>query len=89
MRKTKLKKIIGLIKSCKDDAELTDLLEGLFAPQELQTIATRIEILKLLLEGEPQRKIADRLGVGVATVSRGANELKKGRFKVLQNYEKN
>ena len=40
-------------------------------------MANRLQIFNLLEEGVPQRQIADRLGVGIATVTRGSNALKK------------
>jgi TrpR family trp operon transcriptional repressor len=35
----------------------------------------------MLKKGVPQRNIAQQLGVGIATVTRGAREIKMGRFK--------
>ena len=61
--------------------EVTDFLEGILTPQELIEIPQRLEIVRLLKQGVTQRKIADDLGVGIATVTRGSRELKKGRFK--------
>lgn len=60
---------------------MVDFLNGIFTPQELIEIPTRLEIVKMLKEGIPQHKIAEELGVGIATVTRGSKELKKGRFK--------
>ena len=58
-----------------------DFLKGLLTPKELAEIAQRIEIVKRLKQGMPQRKISEELGVGIATITRGSKELKKGRFK--------
>ncbi|HBN59899.1 MAG TPA: transcriptional regulator, partial [Halomonas sp.] len=44
-------------------------------PAEYQEISKRLQIFKLLNEGMPHRKIADTLGVGIATVSRGSRAL--------------
>ncbi len=41
-----------------------------------------------LIKGDAQHKIAEDLKIGVATVSRGARELKLGRFKILQSQNK-
>lgn len=57
--------------------ELLDFLEQILTPRELEEISHRYEILRLLEQGYTQRDIAAKLGVGIATVSRGARELKK------------
>ena len=64
----------------KDAESLQEFLLGLFTPQELEQLNQRIEIVGLLKQGMPQREIADTLGVGIATVTRGAREIKMGRF---------
>lgn len=61
---------------------MTEMLEALLTPGELQNIATRLEIAHLLKSGMTQRDIAKQLGVGIATVTRGSRELKAGKFKV-------
>jgi TrpR family trp operon transcriptional repressor len=61
--------------------EMEDFLLGILTPNERQEISRRLEIIRLLLKGLPQAEIAERLGVGVATVTRGSRELKEGRFK--------
>lgn len=60
--------------------KMRNLLEGILTPAEREELAQRIEIVRLLKEGVGQHKIAEKLGVGVATVSRGAKELKEGKF---------
>jgi TrpR family trp operon transcriptional repressor len=54
------------------DAALRDLL----TPAEYAEIIKRLQILRMLEAGVPQRKIAEELGVGIATVTRGARALK-------------
>ncbi len=81
MNKNKTNQLIAVFASCKDENELKDLIIGLFTPQEIEEFSTRLEIVRLLKNGIPQREIAEKLGVGIATVSRGARELKNGRFK--------
>jgi len=56
-------------------------LKGLLTPQELEQLPVRLKIVKMLKQGMPHRKIAEELGIGIATVVRGARELKLGRFK--------
>ncbi len=62
-------------------AQMTQALEALLTPSELLSIATRLEIARLLKAGVTQREIAKQLGVGIATVTRGSRELKAGKFK--------
>jgi TrpR family trp operon transcriptional repressor len=61
--------------------EVVNFLVGILTPKEISEIATRLEIVKMLKKGMPQRIIAEKLGVGVATVTRGSRELQRGYFK--------
>ncbi|MEL7968900.1 Trp family transcriptional regulator [Vreelandella neptunia] len=59
-----------------DSPEAMDrALASLLTPAEYQEISKRLQIFKLLREGVPHRKIAETLGVGIATVSRGSRAL--------------
>ncbi|TVP51484.1 MAG: transcriptional regulator, partial [Halomonas sp.] len=59
-----------------DSPEAMDAaLASLLTPAEYQEISKRLQIFKLLHEGVPHRKIAETLGVGIATVSRGSRAL--------------
>ncbi|MDO8610397.1 MAG: Trp family transcriptional regulator [bacterium] len=64
----------------KDKSIMKNFLLGLFTPQELEEIPTRVQIIKMLKKGIPQHEIAKKLGIGIATVTRGSSEVKKGRF---------
>jgi len=59
---------------------MVNFLYGILTPQELEEIPVRLQIVKLLKKGTPQHEIAQKLGVGVATVTRGSKEIAKGRF---------
>ncbi len=61
--------------------EMADFLRGILTPSEIDEIPKRLQIIKLLRAGVPQKEIAVRLGVGIATVTRGSKEVKAGRFK--------
>lgn len=76
-----LKELIDSFLSIKNDKDMLNFLEGIFTTKELEEIPTRLQIIKLLKKGIPQHEIAEKLGVGIATVTRGATEIKKGRFK--------
>lgn len=72
--------VIKTILNLRDSREAEDFLVGILTPQELEQVELRLQIIKRLKRGEAQRKIASDLGVGIATVTRGARELKNGRF---------
>jgi len=62
-------------------------LKNILTPSELEEIATRLQIAKLLNEGVAQRDVAKKLNVSIGTVSRGSRELKYGEsgFKQVLN----
>ena len=57
--------------------DLEQLLDNLLTPSEMAEISKRLQIFKLLEQGLPQRQIAEQLGVGIATVTRGSRALKQ------------
>ncbi len=62
---------------------MDNFLEGIFTPQELAEIPTRLQIIRMLKKKIPQQQIAQKLKVGIATVTRGSKELAKGNFKYI------
>ncbi|WP_434358894.1 trp operon repressor [Parasalinivibrio latis] len=58
--------------------ERIQLLTMLLTPDERDTMVARVNIFNELLKGDlSQRQISQMLGVGVATITRGSNELKR------------
>ena len=78
------KDFIDLVYSIRSKELLEDFFVGVTTSKERQEIPQRVEIIKRLIAGEPQAKIASDLGVGIATVTRGSKELAEGSFKVLR-----
>ncbi len=76
--------VVEIINAIRDKEVLEDFLVGITTPKERLEIGQRLEIVERLLKKEPQHKIAEVLGVGVATVTRGSKELQAGKFKVLR-----
>ncbi len=64
----------------KTQEDMSDFLEGILTPKEILELSQRIEIVKKLKAGIPQRQIAQEVGVGIATVSRGSREISRGKF---------
>lgn len=61
----------------KSPHEMEKALSDLLTASELDEVTKRLQIFEMLAEGVPQRQIAESLGVGIATVSRGSSVLKK------------
>lgn len=83
IRNRQLNNLIGLLLKIKSKEEMEDFLLGILTPKELKEIPTRLSIVKMLKTGIKQHEIAESLGVGVATVTRGSREIQKGRFKIV------
>ncbi len=64
----------------KNKKELDALLHGLLTQKELEELPKRLEIFKLLKKGTAQHEIAEKVGVGVATVTRGSQEIQRGNI---------
>lgn len=58
--------------NCADSTDIEALLNALLTNKEQHEIANRIRIFDLLERSVTQRDISEQLGVGIATVSRGA-----------------
>jgi Trp operon repressor len=67
-----------LLRSARNESALRDLLTDLLTPQEIESLGERIGILRLLNAGATQREAAEKLGVSVTTVNRGARVLQYG-----------
>lgn len=60
--------------------DMETVLRALLTVSELADVANRLQIMDMLKQGVPQRQIADKLGVGIATVTRGSRHLKQGGY---------
>lgn len=76
-----LNNLIKTLVEIKSEKEMEDFLLGILTTKELLELPTRLEIVKMIKHGTPQHNIAKKLGVGIATVTRGSKELQKGHFK--------
>lgn len=81
--KNKQKNLIEVMVSINADKKLLEnFLIDLLTPVEYAEINRRWEIIKMLNKKIGQREVSKKLGVGIATVTRGARMLKnkKGGF---------
>jgi len=72
--------LVKLFSSTQNPAEMKNLLEGILTPKEKLELVQRLDIVKMLKKKVPQHRIAEKLGVGVATVTRGSKEIQRGKF---------
>ena len=69
----------AIIKIGDDPKLLNEFLVDILTPGEYAEINRRWEIVKMIHSGLPQHEIAKKLGVGIATVTRGSRVLKRNR----------
>lgn len=87
----KYTELVKIISSITDEKLMKSFLQNILTPKEFEEISKRLQIFKLLNDGVPQRKVAQKLGVSIGTISRGSRELKygnKGIIKVLNWWQK-
>lgn len=69
--------LLKLVKSAADTDQHEMLLTSLLTQDEREALVARVNIFNELLKGDiSQRQISQMLGVGIATITRGSNELK-------------
>lgn len=79
-RKTPYRELVTLLCGISKAAEMEAALEALLTPKEAEELENRLQIFRMLQQDIPQREIAARLNVGIATVTRGAAALRSSRF---------
>lgn len=70
--------LLRVLACTTDPTELKALLIDLLTPAELEALAERWQIVRLLSEGHSQRAVRDALQCSVTTVSRGNRQLRYG-----------
>ncbi len=69
--------LISIVGKAAQNGQHDMLLTMMLTPDEREALIARANILNELLKGDlSQRQISQMLGVGVATITRGSNELK-------------
>ena len=74
---------LKILTKTNDPLKMTLLLKALFTSKELKELDNRLKIFQMLLQGKKQRQISQDLGVGIATVTRGAQAFENEKlFKI-------
>ena len=68
--------LAAALAALKTPAAAEGFLKEMLTPRELRDLMLRWELLALLADGLPQRGIAERLGVSLCKITRGAKILK-------------
>ena len=85
MKKNEFDAFVDLVYSIRDFDLFEDFMYGITSDKDKENLPKRVEIIKKLLDKENQHKIAEDLGVGVATVTKGSKLLNQGKFKSLRD----
>lgn len=85
MKEQKFKDFVDFIYSIREYDDFLDFMDGITSDKDKQNLPKRVEIVKKLLAGENQHAIAEELGVGVATVTKGSKLVANDYFKVLRS----
>jgi len=72
-----LERLVNHLLAQNSSEAMEKTLRDLLTVGELADVANRLQIIEMLQQGVPQRQIADKLGVGIATVTRGSHHLKR------------
>jgi len=83
MSKKYLKELAETMIGIKEVKGMESFLHTILTPKELEEIEKRLQILKMLNKGVPQREVAEKLGVSIGTISRGSRELQYGDKKIV------
>ncbi len=73
------KELFSLFASVRSEREAELLLTDLLTPKELETLAERWQLVKLLSQGKPQRDVSKKLKISISKVTRGSKSLQYGQ----------
>jgi TrpR family trp operon transcriptional repressor len=77
-----LSPVVNYLMTQTTEEHMSAALEGLLTTYEQQELINRLQIFELLSQGVSQRQVAQQLGVGIATVTRGSRALQAGSYKI-------
>jgi Trp operon repressor len=68
----------------RDQSLMEDFLQDILTPAEINSMVERLRVVELLLKGESQRAIAQKLNCSITTVTRGNRIIQFGKQSVKQ-----
>ncbi len=68
--------IVDVFTGIVDRKTMKRLFTEVFTPAEIQDVALRWRLMKMIHQGIPQREIAGRLGISLCKITRGSRVLK-------------
>lgn len=77
MNKNLFQELAQLFKKPQSSQEMKMLLQDILTPTEIEQIIERLQIIKMLAKGEPQRTIKKKLKVSIDMITRGSHALQK------------
>ena len=84
-----LKELAGALSRIKDKKLIEEFLISILTKNEIKTISSRWELVKLLYQGVSQRQISKKLNLSLCKITRGSKELKKENSvlkKIIEEY---
>ncbi|MCD6109876.1 helix-turn-helix domain-containing protein [bacterium] len=75
-----MKNLVQVLVDIDNVKKMEGFLNTILTGHERDSIPRRLEIVRLLKKGVSQHDIAKKLGVGVATVTRGSKELQNSNW---------
>lgn len=84
MKDIEFKKLVDYLFSLRDYDYFADFMNGITSDKDKENLPKRVEIIRKLLAGENHHDIAEELGVGVATVTKGSKLLGQDYFRALR-----
>lgn len=83
-KRNEFNSFVDLVYSIRDFDLFEDFMYSITSDKDKKNLPKRVEIIKKLLDKENHHQIAEDLGVGVATVTKGSKLLTKNRFKIFR-----
>lgn len=77
MNKNLFQELAQLFKKAQSSQQVQALLQDILTPTEIEQLIERLQIVKMLASGAPQRAIKKKLKVSIAMITRGSHALQK------------